>query len=108
MECKEIEKWIPLFLEDGLDTEDLRTFMDHVTGCDSCMEELSIQFLVTEGMSRLNTGNVFDLQNELNIRLENARRHLQMRENMRWLLFALEGLVAVEMAAAILLFALLL
>ena len=59
MICKEIEKMIPSFLEDDLDTDDLREFMEHVERCNDCMEELSIQFLVTEGMARLESGSVF-------------------------------------------------
>ena len=61
MTCKEIEKIIPSFLNDDLDTDDLREFMDHIVNCEECMEELSIQFLVLEGMARLESGNVFDL-----------------------------------------------
>ncbi|MBO5114050.1 MAG: zf-HC2 domain-containing protein [Lachnospiraceae bacterium] len=95
MDCKEIEKMIPAFLEDGLDTEDLHDFIAHIEKCRECKEELSIQFLVSEGMIRLETGNVFDLQNELAARIENAEHTLKVRENMKWLLYMLEGLVAV-------------
>ena len=104
MICKEIEKMIPSFLEDDLDTDDLREFMEHVERCNDCMEELSIQFLVTEGMSRLESGNVFDLQNELLERLENAEHTLKVREKMKWLLFMLQGFVTVEIIALVLLF----
>lgn len=104
MTCKEIEKMIPSFLEDDLDTDDLREFMEHVEHCNDCMEELSIQFLVTEGLARLESGSVFDLQNELGERLENAEHTLKMRENMKWLLFMLQGFVAVELIALLLLF----
>ena len=104
MICKEIEKMIPSFLEDDLDTDDLREFMEHVERCNDCMEELSIQFLVTEGMARLELGSVFDLQNELLERLENAEHTLKLRENMKWLLFVLQGFVAVELIALLLLF----
>ena len=76
MICKEIENMIPSFLADDLDTDDLREFMEHVDNCDECMEELSIQFLVLEGLARLETGNVFDLQNELEIRLDEAAHNL--------------------------------
>ena len=95
MACKEIEKMIPLFLSDDLDTEDLREFMEHIEKCGECKEELSIQFLVLEGMSRLELGNVFDLQNELKYRMENAGHTLKLRESMQWVLYAMEGLVAV-------------
>lgn len=95
MTCKEAEKMIPLFLEDELDTEDLHEFMEHIEKCGECKEELSIQFLVSEGMARLETGNVFDLQNELKAQMDNAQHTLKVRENMRWLLIMLEGLTVV-------------
>lgn len=101
MNCKEAEKMIPLFLEDDLDTEDLREFMEHIEKCEECKEELSIQFLVSEGMARLETGNVFDLQNELKAQIENAEHTLKFRESMQWLLYALEGLVAVALITLI-------
>ena len=49
MTCKETEKMIPLFLKDELETEELREFMEHIESCEDCKEELTIQFLVTEG-----------------------------------------------------------
>lgn len=94
MTCKETEKMIPFFLQDDLETEELREFMEHVDGCDDCREELTIQFLVTEGMSRLEEGNVFDLQNELNYRMDEAGHALKRREGLQWLLYGMEGLVA--------------
>ncbi|MCI9663039.1 MAG: hypothetical protein HFI46_04055 [Lachnospiraceae bacterium] len=96
MTCKEIEKIIPSFLNDDLDTDDLREFMDHIVNCEECMEELSIQFLVLEGMARLESGNVFDLQNELKHRMEEAQHILKLREGLQWILYAMEGLVLVE------------
>lgn len=95
MNCKEVEKMIPLFLEDDLDTEDLREFLEHIEKCNECKEELSIQFLVSEGLSRLESGNAFNLQRELKLQTENAEHNLKNRESMRFFLYALEGLVAV-------------
>ena len=107
MNCKEIEKMIPAFLEDELDTEDLHDFIEHIEKCKEGKEELSIQFLVSEGMARLETGNVFDLQNELAARIVNAEHALKVRENMKWLLHMLEGLVVVLLITLIALFILL-
>lgn len=104
MKCKEVEKMIPLFLEDDLDTEDLREFMEHIESCNECREELAIQFLVTEGMARLETGNVFDLQSELRMQMDGAEHALKFRESMQWLLYVLEGLVAVMVIALIVIF----
>ncbi len=95
MTCKEAEKMIPDFLEDELETEDLREFLEHVDRCKDCTEELSIQFLVLEGLARLESGNVFDLQNELKVRVDEAKHLLRMREGMQWFLYATEGLVLI-------------
>lgn len=103
MKCKEAEKLIPLFLDDELEDEELREFMDHVEKCEECKEELTIQFLVSEGVARLETGNVFDLQKELKMRMEDADHGMKSRENMRFVLYALEGLVAVALITLVLL-----
>ncbi len=95
MNCKEVEKLIPLFVENQLDTEDLREFVDHIHNCKDCEEELTIQLLVTEGLHRLESGNAFNLQDEFKVHIADAEHTLKVRENMRWLLFGLEGLVVV-------------
>ncbi len=77
MECKEFERLIPLFLADKLDYFTLKQFDEHMDQCEACREELVIQFLVTEGIQRLENGDAFDLQKELNTRLEEARRKLK-------------------------------
>ena len=46
--------------------------------CPGCKEELVIQFLVTEGMQRLEDGDAFDLQRELEIRLTEAKRKVKI------------------------------
>ncbi len=95
MTCKEVEKMIPLFLEDDLDVDELRNFMEHMDKCEDCKEELTIQFLVLEGMARLEDGNVFDLQNELKFCMEDAGHTLKRRETMQWILYAAQGLTVV-------------
>lgn len=101
MTCKETEKMIPFFLQDDLETEELREFMEHIDECDDCREELTIQFLVTEGMSRLEEGNVFDLQNELRYRMDEAGHALKRRESLQWFLYGMEGLVAFALVVLI-------
>ncbi len=104
MVCKEIESMIPAFLADDLDTDDLREFMEHVDNCEECMEELSIQFLVLEGLARLEAGNVFDLQNELKLRIEESAHNLKRREGMQGLLYVLESLVVIAAITLVALF----
>jgi len=77
MDCKEFEKLIPLFIERKLDFRLLKRFGQHMENCPDCKEELVIQFLVREGMQRLEEGDAFDLQYELEQRLEEAERKVK-------------------------------
>ena len=76
MDCKEFERLIPNYIDDKLDHQSLNLFSEHMEHCENCKEELVIQFLVTEGIQRLEDGNVFDLQGELNERLEETRKRV--------------------------------
>jgi hypothetical protein len=77
MTCKEFERLIPDFLERKLTFRTLKEFGEHMNSCSECNEELAIQFLVTEGMQRLEEGDAFDLQSELDERLEEARKRVK-------------------------------
>ena len=72
MNCKEAEKTIPSFLNDELDGDDLADFLEHIEECPECKEELSIQFLVSEGLEQLEQGNNFNLQEALVETLDSA------------------------------------
>lgn len=79
MTCKDFEKQIPAFLERELDFLTLKQFCEHMETCSECHEELVIQFLVTEGMLRLEEGDAFDLQTELESRLAEAKNRVKFR-----------------------------
>ena len=77
MNCKEFEKNIPDFISGKLGFLTLQEFGEHMEKCPGCKEELVIQFLVTEGMQRLEDGDAFDLQKELEVRLLEAKRKMK-------------------------------
>ena len=61
-----------VLLEDSCATENgdghsetAEKFIAHIESCQECMEEVSIQFLITEGMNRLEQGDTFELKKEL-------------------------------------------
>lgn len=101
MNCKEAEKKIPPFLNDELDGRGLAEFVGHIEECPECMEELSIQFLVAEGMEQLEQGNNFNLQEALTARLENADYRIRVNRVLRHILFVLEAAVAAAIIAAV-------
>lgn len=57
-------------------------FGKHMENCPECKEELSIRFLVTEGMKHLEDGGEFNLQKELDRRLDENSRNLQRHSAM--------------------------
>ena len=68
MECKEFTGLIPDFLHDALDETKLSEFLSHVDECENCMDELRIQYLIYEGLERLETGATFDVDKDLSDR----------------------------------------
>ena len=91
MDCKELQaKFIP-FVDDKLSISDLDAFLHHMDTCEECKEELSIQILVTEGVARLEEGNAFDLQNEIEKRLEEAKSRQRMHEFLLRLILIMLG-----------------
>lgn len=72
MKCTQFEKMIPDFIQKKMDFVTLESFCRHADSCENCKEELTIQFLVTEGMQRLEEGEAFDLQREMDLRMEQA------------------------------------
>ncbi len=90
MECKEIEKLIRKFIDDELDYRESEQFMEHIEACPGCKEELTIQFLVSEGMLMLEDGVAFDLQSELDVRLAKLKRKMERRENLKYFSYITE------------------
>lgn len=77
MNCKDYEKMIPDFIHEKQDYPKLKKFMEHTEQCEACKEELTIQFLVTVGLQRMEDGSAFDLQKELDMRLEKANERIR-------------------------------
>lgn len=84
MDCKEFERLIPDFISDKLDYQSLKRFKSHMEHCENCREELTIQFLVTEGVQRLEDGSAFDLQGELYQHLEETSKRVRRHDIFMW------------------------
>lgn len=101
MNCKEAEKKIPSFLRDDLDGSKLEEFVEHIENCSECKEELSIQFLVVEGLERLEEGNNFNLQEELLMKLEDAEHRIGVHRMLWYILLCLEAAVVAAIIIAL-------
>ncbi|MBQ4307249.1 MAG: zf-HC2 domain-containing protein [Lachnospiraceae bacterium] len=101
MDCKSFEKKIPDFLADRLSISDLSEFLEHFDRCAECREELSIQFLVAEGMPRLETGANFHLQNELAQVIAAARTKAGKRKRLAVITYSIEIITILIMLASL-------
>ena len=79
MDCKEVERNIPRFLRKECSAKEEIALLEHIIHCPECKEELSIQLLLTEGINRLENGESFDLNKELDKLLKeqanNKKKH---------------------------------
>lgn len=80
MDCKEFEKMIPAYIAQKLPYAELKQFSQHAEQCGECKEELTIQYLTTEGIQRLEDGGAFDLQKELDQHQADARRKIRFHD----------------------------
>lgn len=106
MDCRRFRKEIPDFLQDRLPERELREFLEHREHCSACAEELSVEYLISVGMDRLETGEAFNLRRELAEKIEEERRHLVVRSRLQAMAVVLELLAlasAGALAAALLL-----
>ena len=101
MDCKEFERLIPGFIARKMDFQTLIKFNEHLENCGDCKEELVIQLLVSEGMQRLEEGSAFDLQNELKVRLDDARRKIKFHSSFLYAGAVLEILTVIVFAGAV-------
>lgn len=93
MDCNKIQRLIPDFLNEELKTRELVRFLQHIDTCEECKEELTIQYLSSEGISRLEEGKTFDLDRELNEYI------LQMEKGIKRRRTLVLGYIAFEVAA---------
>lgn len=96
MTCKDFFGMIPDFLDDRLENTRLREFLDHCGRCESCYEELEIQYLVSRAFDQIDTGGALNINTDLPAYIEKERRLLQKRTRL------VKTAVGLECAAVVL------
>ena len=82
MDCKNIEKLIPKFIKNECTPKEEVFVLEHIKECPECKEELTIQLLLEEGLSRLESGESFDLNAELEKRLQAGKHKKKPRRRL--------------------------
>ncbi len=93
MDCKETQHCIHLFLRDELDGSTAQKFVEHVHSCNECMEELTIEYLLSEGMSRLENADDIDVQKELEEMLDRTIIRVRRKKQLKAGLFLLASMI---------------
>ena len=82
MTCKDFSGMIPAFMQDTLDNNSLRIFLEHLDGCKGCREELEIQYLVSKVFDQQDAGQEVNLSKELPALIEKERKLLKGRTRL--------------------------
>lgn len=91
MECKEFESLIPAYFEETLEDNELEEFIAHIESCKECKEEVTIRYMITEGLQRLEDGEAFDMQKELNQKLASSVRRIHLRKRIQIVFYIIEA-----------------
>ena len=83
MNCNEFERMIPGYLHNELKEKELKQYIEHANTCDVCREEMTIQYLITEGMQRLEDGQTLDVEKELDEKMNQSVKHLKRVKGMK-------------------------
>lgn len=94
MDCKETRRSIGSFLKNEMDDHTAYEFVEHILSCNECMEELTIEYLLFEGISRLENADDIDVKSELEEKLNQILKRKKIREQLKAGLFLVIAVVA--------------
>lgn len=80
LDCKSIEKMIPIYLEDKLEAYQMLALLNHVKKCQECKEELSIQYMVSEGLTRAEEENNYNLVEGLDLKIKDSYKKIKAHD----------------------------
>lgn len=82
-----------LFLKDDLDEGTEFNFVEHVRSCSECMEELTVEYLLFEGIRKLESTEDFDVQSELEDRLNRTINRRKLYKQLKAGLFLVASMI---------------
>ena len=80
MKCNNIEKYIPLFIDDKLTGIRMKEFIEHIEKCDACFQEMETNYLLKEALLRLEDDGSYNLHGALTDKIKNTKRCVEVHE----------------------------
>lgn len=104
MNCQDTERQIFRYIRDDLHGDELAAFLEHIDSCESCREELEINYMVDLGLRELeeDTG-LYNIAGRLEKRLQESRTQVRYLRTSRIVTWAMDTLafMAVMLAFAL-------
>lgn len=77
IDCKIIEKKIQQYLDNELSPYEMQVFLDHIKECPDCKEELTIRYMVSEGLIKAEQDNEYDLLHGLEEKMQGSYKKIR-------------------------------
>ena len=77
LDCKSIEKKIPQYLNNELSPYEMQFFLDHIKECADCKEELTIRYMVSEGLTKAEENNEYNLLHGLEEKIKGSYKKIR-------------------------------
>ena len=101
--CRTAESMVTKYINHTLSVDELEEFLDHISHCSSCYDELETYFIVHEAIQQLDEtedGSVLDFRKLLDQDIRKSRRYIRKK---RWMNF-LTGLFLAVFVIILLIF----
>lgn len=104
MTCREAEKMVIPYIHDELTIDELDEFLEHVDSCDSCMEELEINYMVDEGLKKLDEDDTtYDIVGNLMRKMESSAGEIRRFTAFQVTRYAVTTLMAMWLLLSVML-----
>ena len=80
VDCKKIERMIPRYLENKLSVYEMQAMLDHMRECKNCKEELTIQYMVSEGLNKAEIENDYNLLQSLENKIIDSYKQIKSHD----------------------------
>ncbi|MCR5602417.1 MAG: zf-HC2 domain-containing protein [Lachnospiraceae bacterium] len=80
MKCRDMERYITLFINDKLSGMRMKQFIEHIEECSVCFDEMETNYLLKEALLRLEKEGSYDLHGDLMEKLKNTKRCVEVHE----------------------------
>lgn len=105
IDCKVVEKKIQQYLDNDLSPYEMRVFLDHIKDCPDCKEELTIRYMISEGLIKAEQNNEYNLLHGLEEKMAASYKKIRNYDIavflVSFLVFVTIGFVALAIIFAI-------